>query len=216
MGMAMSDPTQSQRQPNSLPDHLVQREIKRTSDLSEQFQNGINLHQDGYNKQESTNLMNRSRSPVRELDENLVNRQDSGYDTLENGNKFYHDLTYQSESFVGLKNQGATCYMNSLLQTLFFTNQVRLLNMIKGNEFMSFVYLILSQLRKAVYKMPTESDDTQRSVALALQRVFYELQFSDRPVGTKKLTKSFGWETLDSFMQHDVQVRMRCSQIRKK
>jgi ubiquitin carboxyl-terminal hydrolase 7 len=54
--------------------------------------------------------------------------------------------------------------------------------------------------------MPTESDDTQRSVALALQRVFYELQFSDRPVGTKKLTKSFGWETLDSFMQHDVQV----------
>lgn len=62
------------------------------------------------------------------------------------------------------------------------------------------------QLRKAVYKMPTESDDTQRSVALALQRVFYELQFSDRPVGTKKLTKSFGWETLDSFMQHDVQV----------
>ena len=72
---------------------------------------------------------------------------------------------------------------------------------------MSFVFLILSQLRKAVYKMPTESDDTQRSVALALQRVFYELQFSDRPVGTNKLTKSFGWETIDSFMQHDVQVR---------
>jgi ubiquitin carboxyl-terminal hydrolase 7 len=67
----------------------------------------------------------------------------------------------------------------------------------------------LIQLRKAVYKMPTESDDTQRSVALALQRVFYELQFSDRPVGTKKLTKSFGWETLDSFMQHDVQVRLK-------
>ena len=58
--------------------------------------------------------------------------------------------------------------------------------------------------------MPTESDDTQRSVALALQRVFYELQFSDRPVGTKKLTKSFGWETLDSFMQHDVQVSKAC------
>ncbi len=67
--------------------------------------------------------------------------------------------------------------------------------------------ILCLQLRKAVYKMPTESDDTQRSVALALQRVFYELQFSDRPVGTKKLTKSFGWETLDSFMQHDVQVR---------
>lgn len=89
--------------------------------------------------------------------------------------------------FVGLKNQGATCYMNSLLQTLYFTNQ----------------------LRKAVYKMPTEADDSSKSVALALQRVFHDLQFLDKPVGTKKLTKSFGWETLDSFMQHDVQEFLR-------
>ena len=44
-------------------------------------------------------------------------------------------------------------------------------------------------LRKAVYKMPTEADDSQKSVALALQRVFHELQFNDKPVGTKKLTK---------------------------
>jgi hypothetical protein len=44
-----------------------------------------------------------------------------------------------------------------------------------------------------VYKMPSESDDIQKSVALALQRVFHELQFLDKPVGTKKLTKSFGW-----------------------
>lgn len=42
--------------------------------------------------------------------------------------------------------------------------------------------------------MPTESDDSDKSVPLALQRVFYELQFNDKPVGTKKLTKSFGWE----------------------
>lgn len=57
--------------------------------------------------------------------------------------------------------------------------------------------------------MPTESDDSNKSVALALQRVFHELQFYDKPVGTKKLTKSFGWETLDSFMQHDVQEFLR-------
>jgi len=37
--------------------------------------------------------------------------------------------------------------------------------------------------------MPTESDDSQKSVGLALQRVFHELQFLDKPVGTKKLTK---------------------------
>ncbi|BET01842.1 ubiquitin carboxyl-terminal hydrolase [Nesidiocoris tenuis] len=101
-----------------------------------------------------------------------------------------HGVCWDSKKhtgYVGLKNQGATCYMNSLLQTLYFTNE----------------------LRKAVYKMPTESDDSSKSVALALQRVFHDLQFSDKPVGTKKLTKSFGWETLDSFMQHDVQEFLR-------
>ncbi|XP_026317623.1 ubiquitin carboxyl-terminal hydrolase 7-like isoform X3 [Hyposmocoma kahamanoa] len=94
---------------------------------------------------------------------------------------------YVVPCYPGLKNQGATCYMNSLLQTLFFTNV----------------------LRKAVYKIPTVGDDSSRSVAFALQRVFYDLQFSDKPVATKKLTKSFGWETMDSFMQHDVQEFLR-------
>jgi hypothetical protein len=40
-----------------------------------------------------------------------------------------HGVSWDSKKhtgFVGLKNQGATCYMNSLLQTLFFTNQVDL------------------------------------------------------------------------------------------
>lgn len=32
---------------------------------------------------------------------------------------------------------------------------------------------------------------------------------SDKPVGTKKLTKSFGWDTMDIFMQHDVQELSR-------
>ncbi|KAL4709979.1 hypothetical protein ACJJTC_003942 [Scirpophaga incertulas] len=101
-----------------------------------------------------------------------------------------HGISWDSKThtgYVGLKNQGATCYMNSLLQTLFFTNV----------------------LRKAVYKIPTVGDDSSRSVSFALQRVFYDLQFSDKPVATKKLTKSFGWETMDSFMQHDVQEFLR-------
>ncbi|CAL8074204.1 unnamed protein product [Calicophoron daubneyi] len=89
--------------------------------------------------------------------------------------------------FVGLKNQGATCYLNSLLQALYCTNK----------------------LRRAVFLMPTDSDDAQTSVPLALQRVFYELQTSSRAVGTKKLTRSFGWATLDSFMQHDAQELCR-------
>ena len=53
-----------------------------------------------------------------------------------------------------------------------------------------FSNILLSQ---AVYKMPTDGDDVNKSVALALQRVFYELQTSDCAVATKKLTKSFGF-----------------------
>jgi ubiquitin carboxyl-terminal hydrolase 7 len=77
--------------------------------------------------------------------------------------------------------------MNSLLQTLYCTNR----------------------LRKAVYQMPTANDDCSKSVAYALQRLFYDLQHSDKVVGTKKLTKSFGWDSIDTFMQHDIQELSR-------
>ncbi|KAI3767950.1 hypothetical protein L2E82_18379 [Cichorium intybus] len=33
----------------------------------------------------------------------------------------------------------------------------------------------------------------------------YKLQYNDTSVAIKELTKSFGWDTYDSFMQHDVQ-----------
>ncbi|KAI7870464.1 hypothetical protein BDF14DRAFT_1774466 [Spinellus fusiger] len=85
--------------------------------------------------------------------------------------------------YVGIKNQGATCYMNSLLQSLYCTNA----------------------FRKSVYQIPTEKEEPTKSVALALQRCFYNLQNSDVPIGTTELTKSFGWDSLEAFMQHDVQ-----------
>ncbi|EJD52931.1 cysteine proteinase [Auricularia subglabra TFB-10046 SS5] len=99
---------------------------------------------------------------------------------------WHNFVNYDSKKetgFVGMKNQGATCYMNSLLQSLYCTNT----------------------FRRAVYQIPTQDDTPSESVALALQRVFYHLQTSDQPVGTNELTKSFGWKSLDSFMQHDVQ-----------
>ncbi|CAK9866222.1 unnamed protein product [Sphagnum jensenii] len=99
--------------------------------------------------------------------------------------------------FVGLKNQGATCYMNSLLQTLYH----------------------LAYFRKAVYHMPTtENDMPSNSIPLALQSLFYKLQYSDMSVSTKDLTKSFGWDTYDSFMQHDVQElnRVLCEKLEDK
>ena len=32
-----------------------------------------------------------------------------------------------------------------------------------------------------------------------------QMQFTDACVSTKDLTKSFGWDTVESFMQHDIQ-----------
>jgi ubiquitin carboxyl-terminal hydrolase 7 len=69
--------------------------------------------------------------------------------------------------FVGLRNQGATCYMNSLLQSLYFTNY----------------------FRRAVYQIPTEDDIPTKSVSLALQRVFYLLQHDNHAVGTFIVTR---------------------------
>eukprot|EP00246_Nothoceros_aenigmaticus_P013115 TRINITY_DN439_c0_g3_i1.p1 TRINITY_DN439_c0_g3~~TRINITY_DN439_c0_g3_i1.p1 ORF type:complete len:1081 (+),score=256.97 TRINITY_DN439_c0_g3_i1:216-3458(+) len=99
--------------------------------------------------------------------------------------------------FVGLKNQGATCYMNSLLQTLYH----------------------LPYFRKAVYHMPTtENDVPSNSIPLALQSLFYKIQYSDTSVATKDLTKSFGWDSHESFMQHDVQElnRVLCEKLEDK
>ncbi|KAL7617605.1 ubiquitin C-terminal hydrolase 12 [Lactuca sativa] len=99
--------------------------------------------------------------------------------------------------YVGLKNQGATCYMNSLLQTLYH----------------------IPYFRKAVYHMPTtENDMPSGSIPLALQSLFYKLQYNETSVATKELTKSFGWDTYDSFLQHDVQElnRVLCEKLEDK
>ncbi|KAL5076247.1 hypothetical protein RYX36_015231 [Vicia faba] len=71
----------------------------------------------------------------------------------------------------------------------------------------------------AVYHMPTtENDMPSGSIPLALQSLFYKLQYSDTSVATKELTKSFGWDTYDSFMQHDVQElnRVLCEKLEDK
>ena len=67
--------------------------------------------------------------------------------------------------------------------------------------------------------MPTtENDMPSASIPLALQSLFYKLQYSDSSVATKELTKSFGWDTYDSFMQHDVQElnRVLCEKLEDK
>ena len=95
--------------------------------------------------------------------------------------------TYSSKDetgFVGLQNQGATCYMNSLLQSLFH----------------------LPAFRKIVYEMPTSgTEDEKKSIPLNLQRLFCEMQLGNEACSTKALTTSFGWGSTETFMQHDIE-----------
>ena len=85
---------------------------------------------------------------------------------------------------VGIRNQGATCYMNSLLQSLFH----------------------LCAFRRLVYNIPTTgTENVNTSIPLNLQRLFCQLQLSDHSVSTTDLTKSFGWNQRETMQQQDVQ-----------
>lgn len=85
---------------------------------------------------------------------------------------------------MGIKNQGATCYLNSLIQSLYH----------------------LPYFRKHVYLLPTLNDDkVSATIPVALQNLFYNLQHSEKSVSTQELTKSFGWNANDTATQHDVQ-----------
>ena len=67
--------------------------------------------------------------------------------------------------------------------------------------------------------MPTNVNDMpSASIPLAMQRLFYKLQYSDTSVATKELTKSFGWDNYESFLQHDVQElnRVLCAKLEEK
>eukprot|EP00899_Mesostigma_viride_P016141 jgi/Mesvir1/24528/Mv21868-RA.1 len=108
----------------------------------------------------------------------------------------YYDSKKET-GFVGLKNQGSTSYINALLQTLHH----------------------IPYFRRAVYQMPTAGEASPRtSVALALQCLFYRLQYQDHSVATKDLTKSFGWDRYESSMQHDVHElnRILCENLEEK
>ena len=96
-------------------------------------------------------------------------------------------LKNKKKIYRGLSNQGATCYMNSLLQSLYMTPEFR-------NRIYSCQY------------DPERHGDKTDSIPFQLQLLFGNLQTSKSSYyDTKGLTKSFGWNTKDSFEQHDVQ-----------
>lgn len=119
-------------------------------------------------------------------------------DDIEDGNEPVWSLAssqyLQQKSktgFVGLSNQGATCYLNSLIQTLYMTPELR-------SALYSWTY-------DPIHDGPEES-----CIPLHLQRLFLRLQLGySAIVETKDLTTSFGWSGSQALQQHDVQELLR-------
>eukprot|EP00919_Chromeraceae_sp_WS-2016_P003353 GHVR01008149.1.p1 GENE.GHVR01008149.1~~GHVR01008149.1.p1 ORF type:complete len:168 (-),score=50.88 GHVR01008149.1:91-594(-) len=97
-------------------------------------------------------------------------------------------LITKERQHTGLTNQGATCYMNSLLQTLYLTPEFR-----------------ASLLQKFIYNEKLHGHESD-CIPFQLQKLFGMLYLSGRDcVDTRDLTKSFQWDRCQSFQQHDVQ-----------
>lgn len=90
-------------------------------------------------------------------------------------------------NYKGLANIGATCYMNSLLQTLYMTP-----------DFKQAIYLW--QYNDRLHPKPADS------ILYQLQRLFAKLDMRfPGPVDTRDLVKSFQWEDEEAQMQQDIQ-----------
>ncbi|KDO22328.1 hypothetical protein SPRG_12789 [Saprolegnia parasitica CBS 223.65] len=90
--------------------------------------------------------------------------------------------TTPASKYRGLRNDSATCYLNSLLQTLYMT----------------------PELRTQLYQ--STSSASEGSFLRELQLLFARLQLrTDRKaIDTTSLMQSFGWTSSDLLQQHDV------------
>ncbi|KAK3608441.1 hypothetical protein CHS0354_035441 [Potamilus streckersoni] len=103
----------------------------------------------------------------------------------------YSSALIKSETgYVGLVNQAMTCYLNSLLQTLYMT----------------------PEFRNALYRWEFDGTEEEavKSIPSQLQKLFLQLQTSKkRAAETTDLTRSFGWDSGEVWQQHDVQELCR-------
>ena len=107
-----------------------------------------------------------------------------------------------SSKFVGLANQGATCYLNSLLQTCFMTPEIR--------ETIGSWDRNVVHYDGALSGTEWKNDDYELYMPCELQRLLAYLQGAEVDgLSTDALTHSFGWNGGDTGVHHDLQELMR-------
>lgn len=79
--------------------------------------------------------------------------------------------------YIGFKHEGTLSYLHCILQFLF----------------------AIKDFRKAVYAVPTEGQEPTRHIALALQRLFYQMQHSDKPVCKLQEHQNDSWHTIVTY-----------------
>lgn len=90
--------------------------------------------------------------------------------------------------FKGIHNEGATCYINSLLQSLFCINK----------------------FRRIIYSIPIEPKDVDDSFVFWLKYLFYVLQFDTSiDARTLNLIKCFDWTEMNTTSQQDIHEFLR-------
>ncbi|XP_052095912.1 ubiquitin carboxyl-terminal hydrolase 40-like isoform X2 [Mytilus californianus] len=95
---------------------------------------------------------------------------------------------------AGISNQGATCYLNSLLQTLLYTP-----------EFRESLF-DLTEHELGSFDSKDIPGKKARVIPLQLQKLFTRLLLSNQQsISTTELTDSFGWNNKEELQQHDVQ-----------
>ncbi len=118
---------------------------------------------------------------------------------LTDGPSLLSDSFMYETGFVGLINQAMTCYLNSLLQTLYMTPEFR--NAIYRWQYKPSQLCIINNEQLA---------GSKKNIPYQLQKLFVQMQTSNKKcLHTQDLTQSFGWGSDDAFQQHDVQELCR-------
>ncbi|XP_066962861.1 ubiquitin carboxyl-terminal hydrolase 47 isoform X2 [Macrobrachium rosenbergii] len=131
-----------------------------------------------------------SASPTANATERKWFERSTNYENTSTEYSYSSALIKHDTGYAGLVNQAMTCYLNSLLQTLYMT----------------------PEFRNALYQWEFKGseEEASKNIPCQLQRLFLLLQTTNKSaVETTNLTKSFGWDSSEAWQQHDIQELCR-------